>query len=75
MQTEHSLPTTTVNNLELSINPAPLGLPCLRNDNRALEPAQCRFFALGSMILAMGIFYGGLTQVLNKTYKKTVAPI
>lgn len=44
-------------------NPAPLGLLGFGMTTVLLNLHNAGFFALGSMILAMGIFYGGLAQV------------
>jgi uncharacterized protein len=45
-------------------NPAPLGLVAFGMTTVLLNLHNAGFFALGSMILAMGIFYGGLAQVI-----------
>jgi len=52
-----------VRNLDLTANPAPLGLLGFGVTTVLLNLHNAGFFALGSMILAMGIFYGGLAQV------------
>jgi succinate-acetate transporter protein len=44
-------------------NPAPLGLMAFGVTTVLLNLHNAGFFGLGSMILAMGIFYGGLAQV------------
>lgn len=44
-------------------NPAPLGLMGFGMTTVLLNLHNAGFFALGSMILSMGIFYGGLAQV------------
>jgi len=49
---------------EISGNPAPLGLMAFGMTTVLLNLHNAGFFALGSMILAMGFFYGGLAQVL-----------
>ena len=54
---------TLVKNLDLTANPAPLGLLGFGMTTVLLNLHNAGFFALGSMILAMGIFYGGLAQV------------
>jgi uncharacterized protein len=56
--------TTTVKNLDLTGNPAPLGLMGFGMTTVLLNLHNAGFFALGSMILAMGIFYGGLAQII-----------
>ena len=45
-------------------NPAPLGLMGFGMTTVLLNLHNAGFFALGSMILAMGIFYGGLAQII-----------
>jgi uncharacterized protein len=56
--------TTTVKNLDLTANPAPLGLMGFGMTTVLLNLHNAGFFALGSMILAMGIFYGGMAQIV-----------
>jgi succinate-acetate transporter protein len=55
---------TTVKNLDMTANPAPLGLMGFGMTTVLLNLHNAGFFALGSMILAMGIFYGGLAQII-----------
>ena len=45
-------------------NPAPLGLMGFGMTTVLLNIHNAGFFVLGSMILAMGIFYGGIAQVV-----------
>ncbi len=45
-------------------NPAPLGLLGFGMTTVLLNLHNAGFFALGAMILAMGIFYGGLAQII-----------
>ena len=45
-------------------NPAPLGLMGFGMTTVLLNIHNAGFFPLGSMILGMGIFYGGLAQVI-----------
>jgi len=45
-------------------NPAPLGLMGFGMTTVLLNFHNAGFFELGSMILAMGIFYGGIAQVI-----------
>jgi succinate-acetate transporter protein len=45
-------------------NPGPLGLLGFGMTTVLLNLHNAGYFALGSMILAMGIFYGGLAQVI-----------
>ena len=55
---------TQVKNLDMTANPAPLGLMGFGMTTVLLNLHNAGFFALGSMILAMGIFYGGLAQII-----------
>jgi uncharacterized protein len=64
MQNETLQQVTTVKNLDITANPAPLGLVAFGMTTVLLNLHNAGFFALGSMILAMGIFYGGLAQVI-----------
>jgi len=64
MQNETTQQVTTVKNLDITANPAPLGLVAFGMTTVLLNLHNAGFFALGSMILAMGIFYGGLAQVI-----------
>ncbi len=45
-------------------NPAPLGLLAFGMTTVLLNIHNAGFYELGSMILAMGIFYGGIAQVI-----------
>lgn len=49
---------------DLSANPAPLGLMGFGMTTVLLNLHNAGLFELGSMILAMGIFYGGVSQVI-----------
>ena len=64
MQTETTQAATAVKNLDMTANPAPLGLLGFGMTTVLLNLHNAGFFALGSMILAMGIFYGGLAQII-----------
>ena len=55
---------TNVKNLDMTANPAPLGLLGFGMTTVLLNLHNAGFFGLGSMILAMGIFYGGLAQII-----------
>jgi len=55
---------TQVKNLDITANPAPLGLVAFGMTTVLLNLHNAGFFALGSMVLAMGIFYGGLAQII-----------
>lgn len=50
--------------VDVTSNPAPLGLLAFGMTTVLLNFHNAGFFGLGSMILAMGIFYGGLAQVI-----------
>lgn len=49
---------------DTTANPAPLGLLGFGMTTVLLNLHNAGFFALGAMILAMGIFYGGLAQII-----------
>ncbi len=53
-------------------NPAPLGLMGFGMTTVLLNLANAGIYGLGSMILAMGVFYGGLAQIIAgiEEYKK-----
>lgn len=55
---------THVRNLDVTANPAALGLTAFGVTTVLLNLSNAGYFALGSMLLAMGIFYGGLAQVV-----------
>ncbi len=56
-----------VEELDETANPAPLGLMGFGLTTVLLNFHNAGFFELGSMILGMGLFYGGLAQVLAGT--------
>lgn len=58
------IPTTPVPAKDGTANPAPLGLCAFGMTTVLLNLHNAGFFELNSMILAMGIFYGGLAQVI-----------
>ncbi|MGZ4902840.1 MAG: acetate uptake transporter [Halobacteriota archaeon] len=62
--TVKSLDITQVQNLDVTANPAALGLTAFGVTTVLLNLHNAGLFGLGSMILAMGIFYGGLAQVI-----------
>jgi hypothetical protein len=64
MTTESNSTITQVKNLDSTANPAPLGLLGFGMTTVLLNLHNAGFFSLGSMILAMGIFYGGLAQII-----------
>jgi succinate-acetate transporter protein len=47
-----------------SANPAPLGLCAFGMTTILLNIHNAGFFALGGVILAMGVFYGGMAQII-----------
>ncbi|MGD9172444.1 MAG: acetate uptake transporter, partial [Candidatus Thiodiazotropha sp.] len=49
---------------ETTANPAPLGLCAFGLTTVLLNLANAGFYPLDAMILAMGIFYGGIAQVI-----------
>ena len=55
---------STITIKDNSANPAPLGLLAFGLTTVLLNLHNAGFFELNSMILAMGIFYGGLAQVV-----------
>lgn len=54
----------TISLKDTSANPGPLGLLAFGMTTVLLNLHNAGFFELNSMILAMGIFYGGLAQIL-----------
>ena len=50
--------------MEKTANPAPLGLMGFGMTTVLLNIHNAGFFPINSMILAMGVFYGGLIQIL-----------
>ena len=64
MTNESGSDVMEVRNLDHTANPAPLGLLGFGMTTVLLNLHNAGFFGLGSMILAMGIFYGGLAQVI-----------
>jgi succinate-acetate transporter protein len=56
--------TTAIAIRDTSANPAPLGLFAFGMTTVLLNLHNAGFFEINSMILAMGIFYGGLAQVV-----------
>jgi succinate-acetate transporter protein len=58
------IPTTTVVVEDGNANPAPLGLCAFGLTTILLNIHNSGFTELSSMILAMGIFYGGIAQVI-----------
>src|SRR5579862_1241765 len=58
------IPTTPVPAKDGTANPAPLGLCAFGTTTVLLNLHNSGLFEMNSMILAMGIFYGGLAQVI-----------
>jgi len=58
------IPTTSVLVKDSLANPAPLGLCAFGMTTVLLNLHNAGFFEINSMILGMGIFYGGLAQVI-----------
>jgi hypothetical protein len=58
------IPTTPVPAGDGTANPAPLGLCAFGMTTVLLNFHNAGFFEMNSMILGMGIFYGGLAQVI-----------
>src|ERR1700712_3830692 len=58
------IPTIPVKVTDGIANPAPLGLCAFGMTTVLLNLHNAGFFEMNSMILAMGIFYGGLAQVI-----------
>jgi len=59
-----SFPPATVTLKDGIANPAPLGLCAFGMTTVLLNIHNAGFFEMNSMILAMGVFYGGLAQVV-----------
>ncbi len=55
---------TPIRNLDTTANPAPLGLLAFGMTTVLLNFHNAGFYGLNSMILAMGLCYGGLAQVI-----------
>ena len=56
--------TTLIKLKDTTANPGPLGLIAFGMTTVLLNFHNAGFFGLGTMIMAMGIFYGGLAQVI-----------
>ncbi|HUB60750.1 MAG TPA: acetate uptake transporter [Puia sp.] len=59
-----TVPPVVATSKEGIANPAPLGLCAFGTTTVLLNLHNAGFFEMNSMILAMGIFYGGLAQVI-----------
>src|SRR6202000_2623259 len=58
------IPTTPVPAKDGTANPAPLGLCAFGMTTVLLNFHNAGFFELNTMILGMGLFYGGIAQVI-----------
>ncbi len=61
---DSSIAVDSIKLKDVTGNPAPLGLLGFGMTTVLLNLHNAGFFKLGSMILAMGIFYGGVAQVI-----------
>jgi hypothetical protein len=61
---EKQMSEDTIKLKDTTANPAPLGLMGFGMTTVLLNLHNAGFYKLGSMILAMGIFYGGIAQVI-----------
>ena len=61
---QEKIVASDVKNTDHTANPAPLGLMGFGMTTILLNLHNAGVFELGSMILAMGIFYGGVAQVI-----------
>lgn len=59
-----NLSQTSISVKDMTANPAPLGLLGFGMTTVLLNIHNAGFFPLSAMILAMGIFYGGLAQII-----------
>ena len=64
MEEELKVSETLVKLKDFTANPAPLGLMAFGMTTVLLNLHNAGIFSLGTMILAMGIFYGGIAQVI-----------
>lgn len=55
---------TPIKVLDTTANPAPLGLMGFGMTTVLLNLHNAGYFELSAMILAMGIFYGGIAQII-----------
>jgi len=64
METDAGIVTREIKITDTTANPAPLGLLAFGMTTVMLNLHNAGFFTLGSMIFAMGIFYGGIAQII-----------
>ncbi|MDD3654420.1 MAG: acetate uptake transporter [Desulfotomaculaceae bacterium] len=62
--TQNSSINRTITAVDSTANPAPLGLLGFGLTTVLLNMHNAGFFALDSMIMGMGIFYGGIAQII-----------
>lgn len=69
MQNENTNQTLNqmINIKDTTANPAPLGLIAFGMTTVLLNFHNAGFYALGTMVLSMGIFYGGIAQIIAGT--------
>jgi succinate-acetate transporter protein len=61
---QQQITESSVNIKDTTANPAPLGLLAFGMTTVLLNLHNAGLFPLGTMILAMGIFYGGIAQII-----------
>lgn len=61
---EKQIPADVIKVKDTTANPAPLGLLGFGMTTVLLNLHNAGFYKLGTMILAMGIFYGGIAQII-----------
>jgi hypothetical protein len=79
METVNGEKNTEVRIIDSTANPAPLGLCAFGMTTILLNLHNAGFFAMGSAIFAMGIFFGGIAQIIagimawkkNNTFETT----
>ena len=79
METENNVIRDAIRIADTTANPAPLGLLAFGMTTVLLNLHNAGFFAMGSAIFAMGIFFGGIAQIIagimawkkNNTFETT----
>ncbi len=61
---KNNISSQNISIMDTTANPAPLGLMGFGMTTVLLNLHNAGLFGLGSMILAMGIFYGGIAQII-----------
>jgi succinate-acetate transporter protein len=64
MKTEKGSASSLTRIVDSTANPAPLGLLAFGMTTVLLNLHNAGFFAMGSVIFAMGIFFGGIAQII-----------